>query len=115
MLRNNRFSGDSDAERWKRLDLLATNIDTYAAELAVAGEKLQWAKGACTAWESARTEAGVELGEKEEALNDFHRNKHHNKLWCCLKCRVDARLDLLFFSSQCSFDFCDIFGSVHTN
>ena len=73
MLRNNKFSHDSDAERWERLDLLATNIDTYAVELAVAGEKLQWAKGACAAWETARTGAGVELGEKEEAFQEYHQ------------------------------------------
>lgn len=73
MLKNNKFSADTDAERWERLDLLATNIGTYAAELGVAGAKLQWAQDACSAWETARTTAGVELGEKEEAFQEFHK------------------------------------------
>ena len=73
MLKNNRFSADTDAERWERLDLLAANIGDYAVELGVAGAKLQWAQGACAAWEKARTDAGVEHGEMEEAFQEFHQ------------------------------------------
>ena len=32
-IRNNSFSGDKDGDRFERLQSLAANIDTYAAEL----------------------------------------------------------------------------------
>jgi len=70
-IRNNAFSGDTDADRSDRLDLLTANIDSHAGELGVTGDRLTWAQDASAAWLQARSDAITEEGEKENAFEDF--------------------------------------------
>ena len=71
-IRNNSFSQDTDAVRGERLDLMSSNIDTYAALIGVVGALLAWAQGAAAAWLSAFAAAIGESGESEDAYENLH-------------------------------------------
>jgi len=82
-VRNNAFSRDSDADRADRLDLLVANIDFYAAELGVTGDRLTWAQGASEAWLAARSNAITESGEMEKAFQDFQDYVYETTIFYC--------------------------------
>ena len=71
-IRNNQITHDRDGDRFERLQSLSTNIDTFAGELGITGDRLTWAQGAVAAWTAARTNAGIEEGEKNDAFEDLH-------------------------------------------
>jgi len=73
MLINNAFSDDNDENRLERLLLISENIDTYAAELSIAGDLLSWAQDAGETWETAVAQAVVQDGEMDMAYEDLHK------------------------------------------
>ena len=74
MIINNNIAGDNYTERAERIQLLSTNIDTYAAELGIAGDKLTACQNADTEWENACAKATVEDGQMDEAFETFQQS-----------------------------------------
>ena len=73
MITNNSISADDYTERAERIQLLSTNIDTYAVELRIVGDKLTACQNADTKWENACAKATVEDGQMDEAFETFHQ------------------------------------------
>jgi len=72
VLRNNGFKRHTDDERSECTALVSANIDTYAAELDLTGDRLTKARGLGAAWLNLLTLARVEEGIKNEAFQEFH-------------------------------------------
>lgn len=68
LIENNAFTRDTYGVRSTRLQFLSSSIDTYAVELGITGDLLEWAQDAFENFELARTNQSVELGEKDEAF-----------------------------------------------
>ena len=73
MIINNSISADTYTERAERLQLLSTNIDTYAVELAISGARLASAQNADAEWDNACAKGVVEAGQKDEAYEEFNK------------------------------------------
>ena len=73
MIINNNFSNDTNSERAERLQLLSTNIDTFAVELAIVPPRLTAAQTADALWDDACAAATVESGQKDEAYEEFNK------------------------------------------
>jgi len=68
MIINNSFSADIYSERAERIQLLSTNIDTFAVELDIAGARLTAAQNADADWEDVCAKCVVEDGQTDEAF-----------------------------------------------
>jgi len=73
MIINNNIAGDNYTERAERLQLLSTNIDTYAVELAISGARLASAQNADAGWDNACAKCVVEAGQTDEAYEEFNK------------------------------------------
>ena len=73
MIINNSISIDDYTVRAERLQLLSTNIDTYAVVLGITGAKLIAAQSADSDWDDACAKAVVESGQSDEAYETFHQ------------------------------------------
>ena len=74
MLKSNDFGHDIEDERSERSDLMSENIDAKAADLGIItpNSLLTWAQGVGPNWASARSSASTELGQIDEAYQEYH-------------------------------------------
>ena len=63
MLIHNKFSKDSNNDRFSRLSLIADNIDEFSIELNLSVDKIEWAHNAATLWMDARSSTNIEIAE----------------------------------------------------
>jgi len=74
MIINNNITNDTYTERAERIQLLSTNIDDFAVELGIAGDRLTACQDADTQWEDASAKGVVEDGQMDEAYETFHQS-----------------------------------------
>jgi len=84
MIKNNNNSHDTQGERIERLALLSANIDDFADDVGVAGDRLTAAQTAKEDYLNAIAEAGVQDGQMDEAFEEFKKSvddltKHYAK------------------------------------
>jgi len=73
MIINNSISADSYSERAERLQLLSTNIDTFAVDLGIIDPRLTSCRNADGEWDDACAKCVVEDGQKDEAYEEFNK------------------------------------------